>query len=158
MIVAIDVGLTGAVAAMSDSGVPFRIADIPVMMSGFGRKVKYHINPVGLLDLLHIMGTDVVVIERTSAMSKQGVSSMYSMGDSFGVCRAIAASLLVPVHFVEPRQWKKDMHLGKDKEQARARAIELFPGMAGELARKKDHNRAESLLIAKWFWDKQQKQ
>jgi hypothetical protein len=37
---------------------------------------------------------------------------------------------------------------GKDKERARQKALELFPGAHALLARKKDHGRAEAALIA----------
>jgi len=45
-----------------------------------------------------------------------------------------------------PQIWKKAFSLGKDKEQTRLRAQQLFPGTA--LRRKKDHGRAEALLLA----------
>jgi len=50
---------------------------------------------------------------------------------------------------VEPAQWKKFHHLrGGDKEGARQRALQLFPAAHALLARKKDHQRGESALIA----------
>jgi hypothetical protein len=45
-----------------------------------------------------------------------------------------------------PNVWKKAMGLKADKEQARLRAMQLFPTAA--LRRKKHHNRAEALLLA----------
>jgi hypothetical protein len=48
---------------------------------------------------------------------------------------------------VEPSVWKKFHGLrGKNKEQSRLRALQLFPPHA-LLARKKDHVRAEAALI-----------
>lgn len=52
--------------------------------------------------------------------------------------------------FEEPRpnEWKQAMGLaGKDKEAARQKALKLFPSCEG-IKRKKDHNRAEALLLA----------
>ena len=42
------------------------------------------------------------------------------------------------------------LNLGKDKEAARLRAMLLFPD--GDLRRKKDHGRAEALLLAWYAW------
>ena len=42
--------------------------------------------------------------------------------------------------------WKRALGLGKDKEQARLRAMQLFAG--ADLWRKKDHGRAEAVLLA----------
>ncbi len=47
---------------------------------------------------------------------------------------------------------EKHYKLGKDKELAIALAIQLFP--KAPLSRKKDHNRAEALLIANYGNDK----
>ena len=52
-----------------------------------------------------------------------------------------------------PAVWKKDLGIyGRrfTKEDSRSLALELFPELADELRRKKDHGRAESLLIAAW--------
>jgi len=52
---------------------------------------------------------------------------------------------------VEPRRWKRDMKLtGKDKESSRQLALQLFPGMTDMMKRRKDHGRAEALLICTW--------
>ena len=46
--------------------------------------------------------------------------------------------------------WKCALGLGKDKEQARLRAMQLFAG--ADLRRQKDHGRAEALLLAWYGW------
>jgi Holliday junction resolvasome RuvABC endonuclease subunit len=51
-----------------------------------------------------------------------------------------------PCETYHPGSWKKLMGLSKDKEQVRAKAQQMFP--TAELDRKKDHNRAEALLLA----------
>jgi hypothetical protein len=58
---------------------------------------------------------------------------------------------------VRPAQWKKEMGVAKQrgedadagKEKALELARELFP--AAPLSRRKDHNRAEALLLAHWL-------
>ena len=148
--IAIDPGITGAVAWFSQSGV-YQVHDLPVMAKGKGQsKVKSQIDPAGLKRLLEPYHRDweTVLIERVSAMPGQGVASMFSMGDTFGCVRAVCAVMGFRVEIVTPQAWKKHYRLGKDKEVVRAKAIELFPN--APLNRKKDHNRAEALLIANY--------
>lgn len=53
------------------------------------------------------------------------------------------------VILVKPAVWKKALGLNKkDKDASIKKAIELFPEMESKLARKKDHDRAEALLLA----------
>jgi hypothetical protein len=54
-----------------------------------------------------------------------------------------------PLEMPTPAQWKAAMGLGKDKEANRAKAIGMFP--KAPLARKKDHNRAEAVLLAEYL-------
>lgn len=57
------------------------------------------------------------------------------------------------VRVVGPAAWKRDVGLyGRafTKDDSRARALLLYPTLEAELRRKKDHGRAEALLIAAW--------
>ena len=161
LIIGIDPGLSGALALMGNAGL-LALSDIPVMAKGKGSgKVKNEVNAAGLNALLKewVSGhaDDVlVVIERVSSMPGQGVASMMSLGDTVGCIRGVVAARGYPVHWVTPQTWKKHYTLtaGKDvdgKELARAKAIQLFP--EADLVRKKDHNRAEAVLIARWGWE-----
>jgi len=68
-------------------------------------------------------------------------------GRRYGLWLGILAALSLPYTSVRPGVWKRSIGLsGKDKEQARARAIQLFPG--ADLRRKRAEGRAEALLIA----------
>jgi len=62
----------------------------------------------------------------------------------------LVAGLVLALPYTPVRSvvWKKTFGLGKDKEQARLRAQQLFP--AADLRRKRDHGRAEALLLAHW--------
>ena len=57
-----------------------------------------------------------------------------------------------PLHVVRPQDWKRYFSLPKEKEHARALAISYYP--QAPLARVKDHNRAEALLIARYGWER----
>lgn len=53
---------------------------------------------------------------------------------------------------VSPGFWKRQMSLNSDGEVSRQRARALYPGLEEDLRRKKDHNRAEALLLGRWFF------
>lgn len=154
VIIGIDPGITGAISVIWEDG--YAVHDLPTMANGKGgAKVKSKIDGAGLAELLGELGfafsietAPEVYLERVSAMPGQGVSSMFSMGDTFGCIRGVCAALGYRVHIITPQEWKKHFGLGKDKEVVRAKAIELFP--EASLARNKDHNRAEALLIAEY--------
>ena len=151
-IIGIDPGITGALARISQSGCAY-LYDMPIMAKGKGSsKVKNQINAAELSDILEGWQPHIVYVERISAMPGQGVSSMFSMGDSFGVIRGVCAALRIPIEFITPRQWKKYFGLPSDKEICRAKAIELYPRLNG-LGKKKDHNKAEALLIARYGYE-----
>jgi crossover junction endodeoxyribonuclease RuvC len=94
------------------------------------------------------------VVERVGSMPKQGVSSTFRFGVGCGLLRGVLAALTVPIVDVSPTVWKRWFKLDADPERARAMAIRSFPHIQ-DLSRKKDHNRAEALLIARWFVETQ---
>jgi len=148
-IAGIDPGITGAIAVIDDFNNGYFVDDIPVMAKGKGSgKVKNQINPAALFEILEKYSPKHIFLERISSMPGQGVASMFSMGDSFGCIRGVCACIDAQLHLITPQSWKKYYSLGKDKEVVRAKAIELFPLAA--LSRKKDHNRAEAVLIANY--------
>jgi len=152
MILGIDPGLTGAIGYLQDEGDFFAVQDMHVTQAGAGRKVKNEVNAAALwAELRTLVIPSTVVIERVHSMPKMASQTVFSMGDSFGVVRAVVASLGIPTVFVDPREWKKHFGLGKDKEASRALAVQLFPTAPLHLI--KHHNRAESLLISRWYFE-----
>ena len=153
--IGIDPGLSGAIGLLRD-GKYFDVVDIPTTLRGSG-SVKYEIDAAGMRRLLltaKSMTNDAdheVLLERVNAMPGQGVSSVFSLGDSFGVCRAVVSSLNVPLHLVPPAKWKKYFELDSDKEKSRALATKLFP--EAPLHLKKHADRAEALLMARYLWE-----
>ena len=148
--VGIDPGLTGAVAVLF--GEKAEVYDIPTIKKGDGA-VKYEIDPAGLGRVLRfgIVNSEKVVaaLERVNSMPGQAASSTFSLGDSFGVCRAVLSLTNLPLMYVTPMAWKKYFKLTKDKEEARALAIKRYPQV--ELHLKKHIDRAEALLIATYL-------
>ena len=89
-----------------------------------------------------------VFVEHVSAMPRQGVASTFKFGRAVGAIWATVALAGLRLGLVTPTEWKRHHRLGPEKEKARALALRRFPALATGLARKKDADRAEALLIA----------
>ena len=73
-----------------------------------------------------------------NAMPNQGVTSMFNFGQSYGVIKGIFLALEIPTFFVRPAKWKKYFDLlGTEKDASRVKAIEMFPDLSVQLAKKK---------------------
>jgi len=98
----------------------------------------------------------IIVVEHVNAMPGQGVTSMFNFGQSFGVIKGICSALSLPIYFVRPTKWKKYFNLIKtNKDASRTKVIEIYPEISGKISRKKDSNRADAILIARYFNDTQ---
>ena len=151
--IGIDPGLTGAVAALHDGVVISPIEDIPTETSVFGRGKAVASRELAEL-LEYYIGiyqgqAPTIYLEIQQPMPKQGVSSTFCTGDTFGVVRACCELTYCPLVMVRPNQWKKAAGLlRKDKEASRTLVRKRWPETQAYLARKSDHNRAEAVLIA----------
>lgn len=159
--IGIDVGLGGAIGVLDEGGQFIAVNDMPIMAKHKSTgKVKNCIDGYALYEKLKVYAhcnDRLLTIEQVSAMPGQGVSSVFSLGDSLGSIRAVSVILEVPMQFVAPQTWKRHFKISKDKEVARALAINMFPGAREFLTRKKDVDRAEALLIARWAYETNKK-
>jgi len=147
--IGIDPGLQGAVAIIQSVGVV--IIDTPTMQvkKGKGKKTEYL--PIEMAEVLIAYPGCQVFIEKLHSMPGQGVSSSFRLGEGYGLWVGIVSALKLPLTKVTPQAWKKVMMAGlADKDSARGRAQELFPGVAHLLKRKKDCDRADALLLAEY--------
>ena len=93
-----------------------------------------------------------VVVEQVNAMPGQGVTSMFNFGQTFGSIKGICAALGLPIFFVRPTKWKKHFELiNSSKDASRTKAIEMYPSLSDQLSRKKDVNKSDAILIARYF-------
>ncbi len=143
-VLGVDPGLNGAFALIGN-GKLIDASDIPAI----GAPPNRRLDGGHFADLLRSLGgINVAYIEKVSAMPKQGVSSTFKFGYAAGQIIGVIEALKIPVEWVTPTLWKKDLRLSSDKEQSRARALELWPDRADLFRRKMDHGRAEAALIA----------
>jgi len=94
----------------------------------------------------------VVIVEQVNAMPGQGVTSMFNFGQTFGALKGICAALELPIFFVRPSKWKKHFELiNSSKDASRTKAIEMYPKLSNQLSKKKDVNKSDAILIARFF-------
>ncbi|MAW17593.1 MAG: crossover junction endodeoxyribonuclease [Pelagibacteraceae bacterium] len=152
-IIGIDPGLSGAIAVLKDNKV-LSINDMPVMAEG--KKNKRQLNSAQLVALLKSKTSSdeevAVVVEQVNAMPGQGVTSMFNFGQTFGAIKGICAALGFPIFFVRPSKWKKHFDLiNSSKDSSRTKAIEMYPLLSNELSKKKDVNKSDAILIARFY-------
>lgn len=88
-------------------------------------------------------------IEQVHSMPKQGVSTTFKFGKSFGIAIGVVGGLGIPMHRMRPQAWKKEVGLsGRGKDASRFRATELWPSWADAWKLKKQDGKAEAGLIA----------
>ena len=151
-IIGIDPGLSGAIAILENNKV-LNVFDMPVMSEG--KKNKRQLNSALLSNLIkeNIGNADVAsVVEQVKAMLGQGVTSMFNFGQTFGAIKGICAALELPIFFVRPSKWKKHFDLiNSSKDSSRTKVIEMYPKMSNLLSKKKDVNKSDAILIARFF-------
>ena len=151
-IIGIDPGLSGAIAILENNKV-LNVFDMPVMSEG--KKNKRQLNSALLSNLIkeNIGNTEVaIVVEQVNAMPGQGVTSMFNFGQTFGAIKGICAALELPIFFVRPSKWKKHFDLiNSSKDSSRTKVIEMYPKMSNLLSKKKDVNKSDAILIARFF-------
>lgn len=146
-VLGLDPGLTGAVAVWDTALDALIVRDMPVANKSGANTTRREVVPEWLANIIREWSPDVAWIEQVSAMPKQGVSSVFSFGVSYGIARGVLGALQVNTHFVTPAEWKRALRLSSDKSAARALASRLFSANAPEFARKCDDGRAEAALL-----------
>ena len=152
-VIGIDPGLSGAIAILEDNKV-LQIFDMPVMAEG--KKDKRQLNSAQLVNIIkdNTQGSEekAVVVEQVNAMPGQGVTSMFNFGQTFGAIKGICAALNLPIFFVRPAKWKKHFELiNSSKDSSRTKAIEMYPSLSNQLSKKKDVNKSDAILIARYY-------
>jgi crossover junction endodeoxyribonuclease RuvC len=143
----VDPGLSGALAIVETfNGVPTLIDAIDMPSVGTGAKAR--VDVIAEAQWIGKHAPSTAYVERAQAYPGQGASSGFSYGRAAGAIEAAITLCSIPMTLVEAASWKRRLHLpGKDKEAARQKALQLFPGAHALLARRKDHGRAEASLL-----------
>ena len=152
-IIGIDPGLSGAIAILENNKV-VGIYDMPVMAEG--KKNKRQLNSAQLVNIIkdniNTKEEITVVVEQVNAMPGQGVTSMFNFGQTFGAIKGVCAALNLSIFFVRPSKWKKYFELlNSSKDSSRTKVIEMYPSLSSQLSKKKDVNKSDAILIARFF-------
>ena len=157
LIIGIDPGISGSICFFQD-GVIKDVVEMPTMTEG--KKNKKQVNGSQIFNEISdkIKNMDKknikVVIEHVTAMPGQGVTSMFNFGQTFGSIKGICAALGLPIFYVRPAKWKKHFELiNSSKDASRTKVIEMYPSISSRLTKKKDVNKADAILIARYFRD-----
>ncbi len=143
--IGIDPGLTGACAVIGPDGQT--IIDMPIVRT----YSKGYVDAYALRNWLVQWGPRLLVVELAGSRQMQGVSSISQTWLTFGGVVATAMTLDCPIEIVSPLKWKRALGLlRQDKEASRAMALRLYPQQSDMLKWKKNHDRAEALLLAHW--------
>ena len=155
IIFGVDPGISGAISVLENKKV-LDVFEMPTMIDG--KKNKKQVNGSQVTNIIkEKIDTEkeiAVVVEHVNAMPGQGVTSMFNFGQSFGVIKGICSALSLPIYFVRPTKWKKHFNLiNTNKDASRTKVIEVYPKISSKLHRKKDSNKADAILIARYFND-----
>lgn len=148
MILAIDPGAKGALAFFDPKEGTLEIFDMPTVQVKRGNKLKTEVSPQLVASIVANFQPTKAVIEKVGAMPGQGVSSMWQFGRSVGIMEGVIAAKNIPIEYVTPQRWMKDMRVRDGKDGSRLRAMELFPAYADRFKRVKDDGRSDAALIA----------
>lgn len=154
--VGIDPGLSGAIAFLDAAGEPvgIGIADTPVLTVSRSTGGKRSIMDLpGCRELLLSVAPASslrVVLEQVGPMPGQGVTSMFRFGEGYGAWQGLLAALQIPHQLVHPQRWQRAMLDGVPRGDGASLLVarRRWPGI--DLHRKKDHGRADALLLAEY--------
>ena len=154
-VIGIDPGLSGAIAILEEKKV-IGVFEMPVMAEG--KKNKRQLNSAQLVNIiqdnLNNKEEAIIVVEQVNAMPGQGVTSMFNFGQTFGAIKGVCAALKLPIFFVRPSKWKKHFELiNASKDSSRTKVIEMYPTLSNQLTKKKDVNKSDAILIARFYFE-----
>lgn len=147
IILGIDPGFSGAIAAYDVANGKLSIVDMPIMTAAKGRTELdlHHLHEV----LTPPAGVQIsAFLEFVAARPGQGAPATFRFGQGYGAIQMALAAHKIPTHYVTPAKWKRFFGLSPDKGASRGLATQRFPANAEEFRRVKDDGRAEAALIA----------
>lgn len=158
--IGIDPGKTGASAMIDPWGSILFLDAEKIELAAFGESIlKFISHGPGafvLLEKAQVMPGSVKrrrfgMPEGEQKPIEQGRVGIFNYGINYGGYLGMLKALRIPYAEVHPMTWKKEFSLlHQPKDASRERAIQLFPQVAGDLKRKRDHGRAEALLLAEF--------
>ncbi|XXG52849.1 hypothetical protein AAC387_Pa03g1055 [Persea americana] len=155
-VLGIDPDISGALAVLKGDGVGFsaQVFDTPHLRVLVGKRVRKRLDARSIVQLLRSFAVPegtIAYIEQSRPFPKDGKQGWWSGGFSYGLWIGILVASGFSVVPVSSLLWKNQFELcgsSSNKDDSRRAASALFPSLSSLLKRKKDHGRAEALLIA----------
>ncbi|WP_446905462.1 crossover junction endodeoxyribonuclease RuvC [Citrobacter portucalensis] len=145
-VLGIDPGCSGSLVLITEQGGYIDHLAMPTIKVG----TKSRVNGAAVAAWIRQYGISHAYLEQVGAMPGQGTASMFTFGHAAGVAEGILQGLNIPYTLVTPQTWKKSAGLiGSDKDEARSRAIQLYPELRALDAKAKGQAIADALLIAR---------
>jgi crossover junction endodeoxyribonuclease RuvC len=114
-VLGIDNGLDGGLVEVSDVGL------VKLVMPAITIKAsKREYNIPALAAWIKLWKPDHAFLEKAQAMPGQGVSSMFSIGNGYGIMRGLLTGLGIPHTLVHPKTWQKVMFQDLPKSDTKA--------------------------------------
>ncbi|XP_042480029.1 Holliday junction resolvase MOC1, chloroplastic isoform X1 [Macadamia integrifolia] len=155
-VIGIDPDLSGALALLKseNSVCSAQVFDSPHLQVLIGKRIRKRLDAKSIVQLLRNLdaphGTKVY-IEQSIPYPQDGKQGWWSGGFGYGLWIGMLVASGFSVVPVPSSLWKNHFELSGNrstKDDSRKLASTLFPSLGPLLKRKKDHGRAEALLIA----------
>ena len=147
VVLGIDPGAHGAIAAIDESGNLLWIEDLPSTPEANGRPAT---NAPLLASILARSHARIAYVEFVGARPTDARVAAFAFGRARGVIEGVCGALSIPIVFVAPPVWKWLANIppgAEHKGLARSRAIARWPAHAELFKRKADVDRADACLI-----------
>ncbi|MHA1496598.1 MAG: hypothetical protein ACTSRT_03370 [Promethearchaeota archaeon] len=128
---------------------PYGVLDLKVSGKADSKKISH----VWLDSIVHKFSpVELIILESPPKyMTNSRHWTYFCMGRTQGIIESVCERNNIKLIIIDSKEWKKHFDLmKKGKEGSLKLARELFPELKEDLKRKKDHNRAEALLITKY--------
>lgn len=156
-VIGVDPDLSGALALLKfdHSGcASAEVFDSPFVQVPVGKRLRRRLDARSLVQLLKSFDAPTgtfAYVEQSIPFPRDGKQGWWSGGFGYGLWIGVLVASGFSVVPVPSVVWKKDFELASSrssKDDSRELAAQLFPNLSPMLKRKKDHGRAEAVLIA----------
>lgn len=152
-IMAFDPGITGAGAVLDVENAPKLVTVFDMPTIEIKGKKRIDVFNLGFKIDCYASLTRVALVEEVGFMKgNEARGSAFVFGFATGVIHGVLGVCLIPTKTVKPSIWKLGLGLSSDKDESIKRAIKYLPESEKYLTRKKDHGKAEAILLAWYAW------
>lgn len=155
VILGIDPGLKGGLAVMDAATRQLKLLTAMPVIDRGGALIKRKGATVDgraltLLLMPFVPQITVVALEDVHSMPGQGVASMFSFGEGYGIVQGVLLALGLKITKIQPSVWKSQLNLSSDKKKSLEMAARLWPEYGNIFKLAKNDGLAEAALMCKF--------